>query len=74
MRRTVRSKVATAAGRAGPRRAETPSADPRRPDPGGAASGKSVDREFFAWLGAVLTLNLAFWGLLVLAGKALLGL
>ena len=74
MVRTVRSKAATAPGRAAPTRAETLLADSHKPDPGGAASGGDVDREFFTWLGAVLTLSLAFWGLLGLAGKVLLGL
>lgn len=74
MVRTVRSKAATAASRAAPTRAETRLAGRRQPDPGGAASGSDVDREFFTWLGAVLTLSLAFWGLLGLAGKALLSL
>jgi hypothetical protein len=74
MRHAVRSNAVTAAGRAAPTRAEPPFAGARQPDPNGAASGSGVDREFFTWFGAVLTLSLAFWVLLGLAGKALLGL
>jgi hypothetical protein len=71
----VRSKAATKpADRAAPTRVETPPRGTGEPAPGGAASGRNVDREFFAWFAMVVTLSLACWGLLFVAAKALLGL
>jgi hypothetical protein len=71
----VRSKAATKpADRAAPTRAETPPRGTGQPAPGGAASGRNVDRKFFAWFAVVLTLSSAYWGLLFVAAKALLGL
>jgi hypothetical protein len=34
----------------------------------------AADREFLRWFGPVLALRVVSWGLLFLAGKALLGL